>query len=115
MLFERGSTRTLGMFPIHQICDQVLNEWLPELAAHTGRSEQALRESGLSALDFEPGALRIELMDRSFVEFQYAFHVLSERHKAIAVFTEHCGYHAFPYHEAKVFRDGQLLYAQEPA
>ena len=103
------------MFPVHRICDQIVTDWLPELAARTGRSENLLRESGLSAVDFEPGVLRIELMDGSFVQFQYAFHLLGERHKAIAVFTEHCGYHAFPYHEARVFRDGKLLYVQEHA
>ena len=102
------------MFPIHRVCDLVLGEWLPELALHTGRPERELSEGGLSALDFEPGVLRIELMDGSFVEFHYAFHLLSERHKAIAVFSEHCGYHVFPYHEAKVFRDGELLYTQDP-
>jgi hypothetical protein len=98
------------MFSVQKFSDQVLKEWLPELAAHTGRSEEQLKAQGLSAYDFKPGALRVVLMDGSFVEFQWAFHVISDRLRAIAVFTEHCGYHAFPFHEAKIFRDGERLY-----
>jgi hypothetical protein len=41
-------------------------------------------------------------MDDSFVEFRYAFVIVSDKRKTLAVFTEHCGYHLFPYHEAKV-------------
>lgn len=98
------------MFPILELYRQVLIEWLPELASLTARSEDRLKSEGLSAYDFKHNALRVVLMDGSFVEFQYAFHVVSDRLRAIAVFTEHCGYHAFPIHVAKVFRDGELVY-----
>jgi hypothetical protein len=29
---------------------------------------------------------------------------------SIALFTEHCGHHVFPYHEARVFSNGVLAY-----
>ncbi|WP_186411810.1 hypothetical protein [Candidatus Propionivibrio aalborgensis] len=54
-------------------------------------------------------------MDDSQVEFKYAFFIVSETRKAIAVFTEHCGHHVFPYHEARVFREGLLSYEQQGA
>lgn len=52
-------------------------------------------------------------MDGSLVEFKYAFALVSEERKAIAVFTEHCGHHVYPYHEAKVYEAGRLVYANE--
>lgn len=51
-------------------------------------------------------------MDGSIVQFEWAFQIASEAKRAIAVFTEHCGHHVYPHHEAKVYRDGLLVYAQ---
>jgi hypothetical protein len=51
-------------------------------------------------------------MDGSFAEFRYAFALVSEHRRAIAVFTEHCGHHLFPYHEARVVMDGKVTYEQ---
>jgi uncharacterized OB-fold protein len=49
-------------------------------------------------------------MDGSVVQFANAIHIVSEAKRAIAVFTEHCGHHVFPYHEAKVHCNGELVY-----
>jgi hypothetical protein len=106
------STGSLDMFPIPRLSNQVVNEWAEELAAVTGRSKEQL-VANPEGIDFPGGTLRVELMDSSVVEFRWAFHVVSERNRAIAVFTEHCGHHVFPYHEARVFRDGQLVYEQK--
>ena len=103
------------MFPVHEIARLIVSAWLPELAKHTGRPEAELAKSGLSASDFAPGTLRVDLMDGSHVEFHCAFHVVSERQAAIAVFTEHCGHHAFPIHEARVLQDGRQVYAHDVA
>lgn len=51
-------------------------------------------------------------MDGSAVQFNYAIYIASETKKAVGVFTEHCGNHLYPYHEAKVYRDGALVYEQ---
>ena len=51
-------------------------------------------------------------MDESVVEFRNAFFIASDERRAIAVFTEHCGYHLFPHHEAKIFADGKLVFQQ---
>jgi len=90
----------------------MVNEWADELSAHTGHTKQQLAANP-QCIDFPNGVLRIELMDGSTVEFRWAFHIVNEAKRAIAVFTEHCGHHVFPYHEARVFRDGQLVYEQK--
>ena len=51
-------------------------------------------------------------MDQSMVEFKNAIFVVNENKRAIAVFTEHCGHHIFPYHEAIVYVDEQVAYRQ---
>ena len=78
---------------------------------------EALGESDVLAkarpwFEFPHGTLRVELMDGSTVQFKYAVFVVGEAKRAIAVFTEHCGNHIFPYHKAKVFRDDLLVYEQ---
>ena|SRR5262245_56232968 len=100
------------MFPSRQWPFELVREWADELSVHTGHAKERLIENP-QCLDFPNGVLRIELMDQSMVEFRWAFHIVSEHRKAIAVFTEHCGHHVFPYHEAKVFRDGVLIYEQK--
>ena len=64
-------------------------------------------------IQFPDETVRVELMDESVVEFKHALFIVSEEKKAIAVFTEHCGHHVLPFHEAKVFVDGQARYVQE--
>lgn len=100
------------MFTISRIGDQIVKEWAQELSDVTGHPVERLVENP-QCFDFPNGLLRIVLMDDSVVEFRWAFHIVSERNKAIAVFTEHCGHHVFPYHEAKVFRDEVLVYEQK--
>lgn len=59
-----------------------------------------------------PGTVRIEFMDQSCVEFWYAIFIVSESKRAIAVFTEHCSHHLYPYLDAKIYRDGKLVYGK---
>jgi hypothetical protein len=51
-------------------------------------------------------------MDGSEVQFKNSFAHVDEGLKVIAVFSEHCGHHFFPYREAKIFRDGQMQFSQ---
>jgi hypothetical protein len=101
-------------FPIPRLAQQLVEEWAEELSAQTGHTVEELRQN-YQCFDFPNGILRIELMDESAVEFHWALHLVNEHRKAIAVFTEHCGHHVFPYHEAKVYRDGALIYDQRDA
>lgn len=103
------------MFPIPSLARQLETEWAPELAAHLGCNEADFRSAPGKYLAFPSQGLRVELMDGSFAELRWAFALVSEERKAVAVFTEHCGHHLFPYHEARVIVDGQVTYAQHTA
>jgi hypothetical protein len=54
----------------------------------------------LGASDFpNDNIVRITFEDDSKVEFRYAFVMEAPELREIAVFTEHCGYHIFPFYE----------------
>jgi hypothetical protein len=100
-------------YEVPELAKQIERMWASELATHFGRTEEEVMATKRPWFDFELGWLRIELMDGSAVDFRYAFHLVNEEKRAIAVFTEHCGNHLYPNHEAKVFRDGVLVYEQK--
>jgi hypothetical protein len=100
------------MYPVPALAKQLESEWAAELAVYFGSSFEDIGRRIRPWLEFPSGTLRIELMDGSAVEFKYAIYIASEEKKAICVFTEHCGNHIYPYHEAKVYRDGALVYEQ---
>jgi transcription antitermination factor NusG len=100
------------MYPVPALARHIEHEWAEELANHFGRSLEEVASTVRPWFGFPPGSIRVELMDGSFVEFKYSIFIVSESKRAIAVFTEHCGNHVYPYHEAKVFRDGALVYEQ---
>jgi hypothetical protein len=98
------------MFPVPSLARQIESEWAPELADHFGVSVDEVLQKARPWFQFPAGQLRIELMDGSAVQFFWALHIVSETKRAIAVFTEHCGNHVFPYHQARVYCDGKLAY-----
>jgi len=100
------------MYLVPRLAQSIIVEWAEELALRFGCSVEVMREQSTRWLSFPHGTLRVELMDGSCVEFRYAFHLVNEAQRAIAVFTEHCGHHVFPNHEARVFRNGALVYEQ---
>lgn len=100
------------MFPVPALAQQIAREWASEIASFDVRPPEKITTDGHPWLRFSTGVLRIELMDGSEVRFSYAFHIVSEVRRTIAVFTEHCGHHLYPYYEAKIYRDGVLVYEQ---
>ena len=50
--------------------------------------------------------VRVEFPDGSLVQFAYAFYLVNADKRALAVFTEHCGYHVFPLGGVRVFENG---------
>jgi hypothetical protein len=99
------------MYPVPRNAQTVVHEWVHELAAHFGCAESEVERS----MSFPHATVLVELMDGSAVRFKFAFALVSEAKRAIAVFTEHCGHHVLPYHEARVFSDDALLYEQQRA
>jgi len=85
------------MFPVPALAQQIEREWASEIASFDVRPPEKVTTDCLPWLRFPAGVLRIELMDGSEVRFSYAFHVVSEVRRTIAVFTEHCGHHLYPY------------------
>lgn len=98
------------MFPVPRLARQIELEWAKELADYFGRSTKEVEEKVRPWLNFPSGRIRILLMDGSVLEFECSIFIVSEAKKTIAVFTEHCGNHVFPFHEATIFRDGEKVY-----
>lgn len=99
-------------FPVPSLAQSLLKDWAPDLSMALGVSTEDLLSGKASLIDHPLKTIRIVLMDESVVEFRYALFIVNELRKAIAVFTEHCGYHVFPYHEAVIYADGELVYRQ---
>jgi hypothetical protein len=99
-------------FPVPSLATQIEADWAAELAAHFERNADEVLARVRPWFGFPPGRLRVELMDGSAVEFSHAFHIVNETRRTIAVFTEHCGHHLYPNHEARICRDGELVYEQ---
>jgi hypothetical protein len=100
------------MYPVPKLARQIVEEWSDDLAAHFNCTKEVVLGRNESWISFPMSSVRIELMDESFVEFRYAFYLISEEKRAIAVFTEHCGHFILPYHGARVFVDEVLRYVQ---
>jgi len=73
--------------------------WLTKLDEYLHRPEA--KYSNLSLADFHNN-LRIRFEDGSNIYFKYAFYLKDIELKEVAVFTEHCGYHIFPFCLEKV-------------
>jgi hypothetical protein len=99
-------------YPVPRLALQIEREWALEIGQLLSVSSEQIIADGLSWPFDRVGKVKIELMDGSIVEMNDSFHLVSESKKAIVLFTEHCGHFLFPYHDAKVFVDGQLIYQQ---
>ena len=77
-------------------------KWLQYLPAHWQENVQEYigrpgsKYDELSATDFVLD-LRITFEDGSSAFFNYAFYLPDTEAQEIAVFTEHCGYHIYPF------------------
>ena len=109
---SRQNQSIMHKLPVPRNAEATVLEWAEELAAHFRCSAQDLRANS-AMIQFPDETVRVELMDESVVEFKHALYIVSKEKKAIAVFSEHCGHHVLPFHEAKVFVDGQARYVQE--
>jgi len=79
---------------------ELVGKWLKQLVEKTGRSENELKNEGLLYTDFTNYEVKINFEDRSQVLFKYAFTLQDPSYPGvIAVFTEHNGYHEFPFGE----------------
>jgi len=100
---------------LRDINQKIIDVWADELAALLGHDANSLRVDYLRLLSFPIETVRIELPDGSSVTFNYSFAIISEPKNAVAVFTEHCGYHVFQLCDTKVFRDDSVIYVSPTA
>jgi len=101
-------------FPVPTLADQLEREWAPQLAAllEVELTEFLARPTRYMA--YRSQTVTVELMDGSSANFRWAFPLVDAPRRAIAVFTEHCGHHVYPSHEARVLVDGVVFY-NDPA
>ena len=99
-------------YAIPEISKFIKDQWADEIAELLGVTPDSIRSSEIDLFSTPLSSVRVELMDGSFVEFASACSIVSGTKRAIAVLTEHCGYHIFPIHEAKIYHDGKLTYQQ---
>lgn len=70
------------------------NHWQRRVRDHLASSQSKYGE--LSAADFTHD-LRLKFEDGSDAFFRYAFYLPDELESEVVVFTDHCGYHVFPF------------------
>jgi hypothetical protein len=70
------------------------SHWQRNVDKYLSRPEAEYRQISLADLLND---LRITFEDDSTAYFYYAFYLSDPETKEVAVFTEHCGYHVFPY------------------
>lgn len=99
-------------FPLVRFSTLILDDWLVELEQANAFTIDPTTNGLQRQLRFPNSTVRVCLMDQSIVEFKNALFVVNENKRAIAVFTEHCGHHIFPYHESIVYVDEQVVYRQ---
>ena len=99
-------------YAVPAMCAFVSNQWADEIAELLKTTPEKIRTGEIDFFAAPLATVRVELMDDSFVEFRSACSIVSGEKRAIAVFTEHCGYHVFPIHEAKIYHNGKLVYRQ---
>jgi hypothetical protein len=97
------------MYGAPKMARVVVQDWAEELAERFGVAVDLVRSNAEGVLDYPSERVLVELMDGSKVDFTHAFFIWSERKRAVAVFSEHCGHHVFPYHEAVVFVEGKRV------
>lgn len=88
----------------------IIEDWADDLAPIVGRPAAVIRETGLSVEDFPHQELEIQFVDESSARFRFAFFVESQAKKAVAVFTEHCGYFVLPIAGLRIRADGGEYY-----
>ena len=102
-------------YPVVHQTHTTIYAWSEALAERAGISQQEFQAAPERHMGYPLSSVRVELMDGSKLEFKYAFALVSEKLRAVAVFSEHCGSFVLPYHEAKVYQDGQLQFSQGAA
>ncbi len=91
---------------------ELLTRYATQLAQMLNRPAEQLREKGLRAGDFRR-TLTFRFQDGSHATFNSALFLHDPSRQVVAVFTEHCGYFAFPQF-LTAEQDGQTVFDGRP-
>ncbi len=92
----------------------IIENWAEDLSKKLGRPAADIKEKGLSAYDFSPSShVEVTFLDKSFCKFKFAFCVINEEKRLVAVFTEHCGYHVYSTYGAIVREISEEIFIDE--
>lgn len=100
-----------AMYPVPHLAQMLQLQWSEQLARRAGVSVDQWLQAPERHIDYPNQTVAVELMDGSSVSFRWAFALIDEGSRTLAVFTEHSGHHLFPCQEARVTVDGKLFYA----
>ena len=100
----------MSTYPVPEIARALTLDWAEMLAQHFCADLKIFRSAPERYMLFSDQTVSIELMDGSTANFRWAFPLVDEKRKTIAIFTEHCGHHIFPIHEARVRVDDLLVF-----
>lgn len=92
-----------------RIGQDLLTRYAEAVAVKVDREVSAVQQGGLSARDFQD-TLHFEFADHSHATFHFAFFIHDSQARALAVFTEHCGFFLFPDHVRVRDEGGALLF-----
>ncbi|HEU5075179.1 MAG TPA: hypothetical protein VFU02_13405 [Polyangiaceae bacterium] len=86
--------------PARQLTQQhmlaIRQAFAPLLATRLGRDANDIHDEGLGAGDFKlDESIQLELADGSSMFLRYAFAVIDQQQRLVAIFSEHCGYFCF--------------------
>lgn len=92
--------RLVSQLTVRQLAQRQMMEirqaFAPALATRLGRSADEIHDEGLGAGDFKlDESVELELADGSTMFLRYAFTVMDEEQRAVAIFSEHSGYFFF--------------------
>lgn len=91
---------SMSRIPARQLTQQhmqaIRQAFAPLLATRLGRNASDIHHDGLGVGDFKlDESVQLELADGSSMFLRYAFAVMDQQQRLVAVFSEHCGYFCF--------------------
>jgi len=93
---------------------KIVDLWTDALAERLGRSAADIREHGLSAYDFPADeVIEVRFAYGDSMKFRFAFFIVDEERRMVAVFTEHSGYFEFSSGSLKLISTKKTVYFGE--
>lgn len=86
----------------------IRKRWAKELAERLSRSEEAIIDNELTALDFPRSQVIIENEGAVTYIYERAFYLLNKEKTKVAVFSEHAGYHEYHLYDGMTVKQNKI-------